>query len=205
MKASYLSITSLLAIMSAVLFHSVQEKLEVNQEKDQLSSRVETLEKRTELLEQILFSAVKLETSRAQRALDDRQDQLRNSKSLFAKGMITRFQLEQEQLRLQRAQVEFKLASSPANQRQLVSELELIESQRRLKAATEDLQYRRRLLQRGYTTQTEVAAVARWVDQATLALEQAKVKLEAAKEFDAIQNKERMEKPDANKITEPKK
>ena len=206
MKSGYLSaVTVLLAILSASWVHDFQEDQAAAKAKTELADRIDLLEKRTELLEQILFSSVKLETTRAQRALEDRKAQLRNSKKLFAKGLVTRFQLEQEQLRVNTAQRELQLASSTTNQRQLVCELELLEAQRQLKVANEELTYQRTLARRGFASQLEVEGVERWVDEATQVLNQAKVKLEAAKKFEALQSKPPAKIPDGTEKGAPKK
>ena len=179
---------SSLAVMLVLLVgcvSSVDDTTVAAQEVD-LAQRLEQLEKRTELLETLLFSSVKLETKRAQRALEERQAILKHSKVLFAKGFINEIQLQQDQYRVEEAQLELELAVNPYNQRQQVCELNVIEAKRNLQNAEDQLAYQTLLAQKGYVTQTQLATMARSVNEATVALEFANSKLDAARKLDEI-------------------
>lgn len=151
-----------------------------------IDSRVERLEKHVSILEGILFASVKLETKRAERQLAQRREHLKNSRELFARGMITRIELRYDRGRVEEAQLELDLAIGGSNQRRLVCELELADARRNLEFAKDQLNYRRNMAQRGFASAEEVAALAESVEVAREGLEFAKSKLEAVEELDSI-------------------
>ena len=150
-----------------------------------LIQRLEQLESRVAILENMLFSTVKLEKTRAERLLLDRQNRYKNSRALYAQGMITEAEMQQDRLRLAEAEKEFELANAESRQKELASELELVEAERRLQAATDELAYCRNMARRGFATQSEVERLEKVVDEAKLSLENAKLKLKSAKELEA--------------------
>ncbi len=150
------------------------------------TERIEQLEKRVTILEKILFSTAKLDTQRAERLLADRLARLKDSRRLFASGLITEFELQQDQRQVEEARREMELATTESRQNQLVSELELIEAERNLKFATEQLEYRRRMSSRGFATKGEVERLEKMVELADRKLKHAKTKLEAARELEAL-------------------
>jgi hypothetical protein len=151
-----------------------------------LIQRLEQLESRVAILENILFSTVKLEKTRAERLLSDRRNRYKNSRALYAQGMITEAEMQQDRLRLAEAEKEFELANAESRQKELASELELVEAERRLQAATDELTYCRNMARRGFATQSEVERLEKVVDEAKLSLENAKLKLKSAKELEAL-------------------
>ena len=151
-----------------------------------LTERLEQLEKRTQLLENLLFSSVKLETARARRALEDRQASLKHSKTLFAKGLINESLLQQDRYRVREAELELEIATNPYNQRQSGCQLNVINAKRKLKIAEDELAYQTLLASKGYVSQTRIGVMTRSVDEATQTLEYAEAKLRAAKQLDEV-------------------
>lgn len=86
-------------------------------------------------MEKILFSTAKLNTQRAEQLLADRRAQLKNSRQLFAKGLITESEVQQDQRRVDEAESELRLATTELRHNQLASELELIEAEREFQFA----------------------------------------------------------------------
>ena len=148
--------------------------------------RIDRLEKRVAILEKILFSSVKLETKRAERLLADRKARLKNSRKLFARGLITEFQLQQDRMQVEEAERELALATAQSNQKRLASELEVLDAEQRLKVAIKELEFSQNLARRGFATKTEVERLERLVDEATQNLEHVKIKLDAANEFESM-------------------
>lgn len=151
-----------------------------------LNERVEQLESRIAILEKLLFSSVRLEKNRAQRLLNDRKNRLKNSRALYAQGMITEFELQQDRMQVDEAQQELELAIAESRQNQLASELDLLEAERKLKVAADQLTYRRNMARRGYASKAEVQQLEQALDQAKLELENAKLKLESAKKLESL-------------------
>ena len=157
--------------------------------KPELESRVEKLELRIEILEKILFSSAKLTNMQAQRQLDEAQAHLKNSQALFARGMITELQLQQDRYRMQEAQKALEFANADSRQHELVGELEVLEAEQRLRQVQQQLLYTETLASRGFSSQTRVDSIKKLVDIATQELENSKIKLDAAKELEALKNK----------------
>ncbi len=168
---------------------SQDEAKPVAQEQDSLESQVAKLEQRVDLLERIVFSSAKLSTMEAQRQLTEATARLKDSKQLHLRGIITDVQLQQDRFRFDEAKKALELAKSEIRQNELVGELELLEARRNLQFAKEQLLYSQTLANRGYATRTEVEANQRRVDIATQTYENAKTKLEAAQELEAIKDK----------------
>jgi multidrug resistance efflux pump len=150
------------------------------------ADRIQQLEKRMTILETILFSSAKLDTQRAERLLADRKARLKNSRELFARGLITEFEIQQDRRQVNEAERELELATTKSRHNQLVSELELLDAQREFKFATEQLEFRRRMSTRGFATKEEVKRLQAIVDVADRKLKHAKTKLQAARDLEAL-------------------
>ncbi len=184
-KFSFVFVT---AILGVCFFQDAQQD-SLATTNSELAQRVDKLEQRVALLEKILFSSAKLSTMQAQRQLEEAKSRLKNSQALQARGMITELQLRQDKFRLEEAEKSLELSIAETRQNELVGELEVLEAEQRLRQAKQQLQYSEKLASRGFATQTQVEGDRRLVDIAQQTLTNARTKLGAAKQLEAIKDK----------------
>jgi multidrug resistance efflux pump len=148
-------------------------------------SRIEKLERRVELLEKIVFSSTRLNAIQAQRQVDDAQERLDHTKSLFAKGFIQASEVEQDRYRLEQAKKELELAKAETKQDELVGEMDVLQAERQLRELEQQLSYTKRLAERGYVHEKSVEAWKAAVELAKRELESAKTRLNATRKLES--------------------
>lgn len=171
------------AILGACFFPETQQNQSANSE---LAPRVEKLEKRVQLLEQIVFSSAKLSTMQAERQVDEATIRLNHSQALHARGMINDLELQQDRFRLKESRKALELSIAESRQNELVGELEVLDAEQRLRQVEQRLNYTETLASRGYASQYTVDSIKRLLDAAKQRLANAKTKLEAARQLEAI-------------------
>lgn len=153
-----------------------------------MPGKIEQLEKRIDILESILFSTAKLESKRAQRLVNESRLRLRNSQSLFSRGLINRLQLNLDQLSVQIAERELALSKADSGHKRLVSELEVMDAKRTLQLAKNQFESQKNLAHRGYASQTDVDRYRKILDFSNLSLKNAEAKLKAASELESLES-----------------
>ena len=153
---------------------------------EKLQQRIKKLEQRLALIERVLFSTSKLDTTRAERELAEAKLKLKNSQSLHARGYVSQLQLEYDQVEVDRAQRELELATSTINLKQKASELDVLEAEYQLKVARDRLDTRTSLSRKGYVTREQVVQCQKAVEVAEQKLQHAKEKLKVATQLDAL-------------------
>ena len=154
--------------------------------------RIHELERRIEILEQVVFATSKLSVFDAERNLQAARNRLADSKKLFLKGFITDIQLEQDRFHVDRARREIELARATSGSRRVAMEIDLMQAKHNLKLSKYNLQHTRQLAGRGYSSVAEIADEQKRVDRAEKNLQLARLRLEAL-DVDAP---DAIEKPD---------
>ncbi len=152
-----------------------------DKENSKLLQRVDLLEKRVQQLETVVFSTARLSLMQAERRLLEAETALKDAELLFTKGMITRSELNQRRFLVTEAFQEMELAKTENRQQEISSKLEFIQAEQALKNSIDLLNHNKRLFEKGYVSKTEIERLERQVDIQTRALENAKLKFEAAK------------------------
>lgn len=182
-KSALVLFTCLCLLITCGAMAGYQDKELDNQK---LKNRVEMLEKRIEQMERVVFSTAKLSVMQAERRLTEAEENLRNSKLLYAKGFANEFQLQRSQFDVEEAVQQLSLAKSENRQKEIASNLEFIQLERNLKDAQAQLNYKKSLYERGYSSQAEIDRLQRRVDEMERAVANAKMKLDAAKRLEAL-------------------
>lgn len=143
--------------------------------------RIDRLETRLESLESVLFASRQIDLRDARRRLEQARQQLADSRALFNQGVLADSQLEQDRFQVLIAEQELELAAHPGNHRRLVCQLDLLDAQRRLETAKQNLRFSETLNNRGFGSLTriensrhELAAAEeslRWAEQQLAAVE----------------------------------
>jgi|GEM_PF-6339731 len=157
-----------------------------DQQPVQESDRVEGLERRVELLEQILFATAQLDAREATRRLERARQQLDGTRELFQRGMIADAQLEQDRFAVLIAEQELELALTPTRHRQLVCGLELLDAQRQLEMARLNLRHTTNMNNRGFASLSQIEDAKKDLATAESAVATAQEKAEAASKLDSI-------------------
>lgn len=153
------------------------------------ADRLKALEQRVDSLESILFATRQIELRDARRRLQRARQQLVDSRALFNQGILADSQLEQDRFEVLIAEQELELASQPGLSRVLVSGLDLLDAQRRLENARQNLRYSQTLNDRGYGSLTQVRNAEEELDAATEAVRLAEQQAAAARDLDAAADK----------------
>jgi multidrug resistance efflux pump len=121
-----------------------------------LRQKVEQLEVRIKRLERVLFPTSQLSVSEAERRLTEAEQTLEQSKRLLRQGLVSKAQIEHDEFMVAQARLEIKLAKSDVNKEQFSAKLDLVKAQQAVDQASRELDYARKLANRGYTSKYEV-------------------------------------------------
>ena len=160
-----------------------------NQDATVLSAdRMSRLEGRMESLERVVFATAKISAIEAERRLKLAEEQLRESRQLFLKGFIAEGRWRQDEFSVDLLRRELDFLKTTSKQRKSVIEIEVLQAEKDLKLAEDQLNYTQNLATRGFASIDQVRENERFVSDSKSRLELAREKLKAAEELEAIAN-----------------
>lgn len=174
------------AILGSFLSGAVLQQNDGQNNDDKNLERISQLEKRLDLVEQVVFATAKLDATEATRNLQTAKERYEHSRKLFTKGFISESQIQNDRLLVQLAEKELELAKSGTGSYRLVSELDVLAAKQKLQLAEEDLERQTQLARRGYVSKDELDQTRREVELANLALKRANQNLTIATQMEAI-------------------
>lgn len=122
---------------------------------ESLVKRVNELESRVDVLQQLLFRTVKLDQLEAVERYKQAKSILENSQRLQIRGLITAAEVDQDRYDLEKARLELLLARSNTQMDQISVQIDLTEARSQLRLAQQQLQYSESLLAKGMISEQE--------------------------------------------------
>ena len=180
MNAVKLSSVSCMSV--ALLFVSPVQQNRKPASDGELAAKVRQLEKRVARLERLLLvvrPSVRKTLSEAEQGLGVAKQQLEFSERMARKGYITQLELAGARYAVEKARKQLALAKGEATAQRTEVEIQVLEAEHNVTAATEKLQISKRMVAKGYLTQLELQGAKLAVERARLELREAKVRLKA--------------------------
>lgn len=116
----------------------------------QLKQRVAELEATQESLKAILFKTVKLQQQQAERRYQEVVTEYQNSERLQLQGILSAYQLDLDRFEMEKARLEWQLTEANFHAPELAAQIDLLESQRRLRVAQQQYLESKMKLAKGY-------------------------------------------------------
>jgi hypothetical protein len=170
-----------------------------------MADRFARLESRFESLERVVFATAKISAIEAERRLKQAEEQLRESRQLFLKGFIAEGRWRQDEFSVDLLRRELEFLKTTSKQRKSVIEIEVLQAEKDLQLAEEQLNYTQNLATRGFASVDQVRENERFVSDSKSRLDLARDKLKAAEELEAIANDKPPEPPSKELPPTPKK
>ncbi len=153
-----------------------------------LAERFARLENRFDSLERVVFATAKISAIDAERRVQQAEEQLRESRQLFLKGFIAEGRWRQDEFTANLLRRELDFLKTTSQQRKAVIELEVLQAEKDLRLAEDQLNYTQNLATRGFASMDQVRENERFVTDSKGRLELARDKLKAAEELEAVAN-----------------
>ena len=141
--------------------------------------KIAELEDRVSRLESIVFSTSRLDSTEAQRRLQNAKQAFEHSRKLRKKGFITEAQLQNDEFAVKQAEQELQLALGKTNEAKLGADLVLMTAEQDLLQAQRNLEYTKKLAAKGFATTYDVQREERLIRRLELRVANAKERVKS--------------------------
>ncbi|MDA7541438.1 hypothetical protein N8639_01215 [bacterium] len=143
-----------------------------------IETRLSSIEARLTRIEAALFATVRFSEAEARKQLEAAKASLKNSETLFAKGLLSAFQMRIDRFNLERAQALHRMCIDHEDHRKIGATMEIFDAKRELEQKRFRLDNSEAMFERGFLakSQMEIDRKAISVAEKKLAAAQAKLK-----------------------------
>lgn len=144
-----------------------------------IETRLSSIEARLTRIEAALFATVRFSEAEARKQLAAAKASLKNSETLFAKGLLSAFQMRIDRFNLERAQALHRMCIDHEDHRKIGATMEIFDARRELEQKRFRLDNSEAMFERGFLAKSQMEIDRKEISVAEKKLAAAQAKLKA--------------------------